>query len=168
MFEEASDENLARRLAELCPELADGWRPPPSPRTPRYNCFAFAGGDERRPWAPRGDPDTTWWPLPHDAVDPDDLSIEMFVRAYQVVGFSVCEKEAAEPDVERIALFADDCGDVVHAARQNPDGSWTSKLGEWEDITHDAVRAVEGGEYGRVVRVMRRARSTDALPEGPR
>lgn len=159
MFEEADEQNFARRLAELCPELAEGWRPPPSPRTLRYNCYAFAGCDERRRWVPRGDPDTTWWPLSRETLAPGDLSIEMFVRSYEAVGFSVCESEAVEPEVDRIALFADSCGDVVHAARQNEDGSWTSKLGEWEDITHDALRAVEGGEYGQVVRLMSRLRA---------
>ena len=159
MFDKANDENFAQRIADLCPRLLDGWRPPPSPRTSRYNCFAHAAGDERRRWSPRGDPDTSWWPLERESVEPDDLSLAMFERAYEAIGFVACEAESVEPDVDRIALFATDDCDVVHAARQNDDGTWTSKLGAWEDITHADLRAFEGDEYGRVARVMRRPRT---------
>jgi hypothetical protein len=94
----------------------------------------------------------------------------MFERAYEAIGFVACEGESVEPDVDRIALFATDDGDVVHAARQNDDGTWTSKLGAWEDITHTDLRAFEGDEYGRVARVMRRPRTAhmgDAVPRLP-
>jgi hypothetical protein len=44
----------------------------------------------------------------------------------------------------------------THAARQLPDGAWTSKLGKAEDIRHDAPDDIAGGVYGEVVEFMRR------------
>lgn len=46
-------------------------------------------------------------------------------------------------------------------ARQLPDGSWTSKIGGYEDITHFTLDALESygsphGEYGEPVLYMRR------------
>ncbi len=42
-------------------------------------------------------------------------------------------------------------------ARQLADGSWTSKLGGLEDITHPGISDLSGREYGRVVIFLRRA-----------
>jgi len=44
----------------------------------------------------------------------------------------------------------------THAARQLPDGKWTSKLGQLEDITHGTTDVIEGGDYGEVVQFMKR------------
>jgi hypothetical protein len=44
----------------------------------------------------------------------------------------------------------------THAARQLPNGKWTSKLGKGEDIEHDTPDDVSGGIYGEVVEIMRR------------
>jgi len=44
----------------------------------------------------------------------------------------------------------------LHAARQLPEGRWTSKLGELEDIEH-ALHDLTGTVYGSVVLVMKRA-----------
>ncbi|MCG8587287.1 MAG: hypothetical protein MI757_21490 [Pirellulales bacterium] len=44
----------------------------------------------------------------------------------------------------------------THAARQLPDGRWTSKLGKAEDIEHDSANDVAGGLYGEVVEFMKR------------
>lgn len=54
-------------------------------------------------------------------------------------------------------------GEPTHAARQLPSGAWTSKLGEWEDIEHDTLEALEGSEgrgeaYGRVALILKRER----------
>ena len=52
-------------------------------------------------------------------------------------------------------MFADDQGTPLHAARQLPNGRWTSKLGELEDIEH-VLHDLEGAAYGSVVLVMKR------------
>ena len=40
--------------------------------------------------------------------------------------------------------------------RLKTDGKWTSKLGDWEDIDHDSLAAVEGVFYGKAVSFMKR------------
>ncbi len=68
-------------------------------------------------------------------------------------------------DFEKIAIYVDTDGVPTHAARQLPDGSWTSKLGDWEDIQHQTLEALETGNdkahqelgYGKVAKIMRRA-----------
>ena len=81
-------------------------------------------------------------------------TVSAFQEAFQSLGFVICPDEDLEVVFEKIALFADDLG-PQHAARQLPNGRWTSKLGELEDIDH-GLRDLEGAEYGKVVLVMRR------------
>jgi hypothetical protein len=38
----------------------------------------------------------------------------------------------------------------THAALQLESGDWTSKLGDFEDISHSTIEAVSGPVYGRV------------------
>ena len=67
----------------------------------------------------------------------------------------MCPGEELEAGFEKIALFVDNRDTPRHAARQLPNGRWTSKLGELEDIEH-GLHDLEGAEYGSVVAVMRR------------
>jgi hypothetical protein len=112
-------------------------------------------GDTSKPWVPGGDPRSTRWP-PNA---PRSLDLSALLTSFESLGFIRCKGTEIEPEVERIALFVDLDGDVIHAARQLPDGRWTSKLGEWEDIEHDDLAALEGGDYGRVAAVMKRSAS---------
>jgi hypothetical protein len=56
---------------------------------------------------------------------------------------------------EKVALYGL-AESYTHAARQLPDGRWTSKLGNEEDIEHDSPEAVAGGLYGELVLFMKR------------
>ena len=49
----------------------------------------------------------------------------------------------------------------THAARQLPNGKWSSKLGKAEDIEHDSPDDVAGGVYGEVVLFMSHLLPTD-------
>lgn len=123
-----------------------------SPASKRYNCVAWAAGDDKN-W---------WWPLPLDrGYWPSGSvrveSITSFELAFATLGFVVCENGDLEPDIEKIALFANVIGVPTHAARQLPSGRWSSKLGEMEDIEHD-LRDLEGQVYGAVLRFMLRKR----------
>ncbi len=63
--------------------------------------------------------------------------------------------------MQKIALYAkivDQMEGVTHAARQLPCGKWTSKLGDWEDIVHPKLDALEGPEYGKVICYLSRPR----------
>lgn len=44
----------------------------------------------------------------------------------------------------------------THAARQLPNGLWTSKLGQLEDITHATPQVIAGSDYGEVMQFMKR------------
>jgi hypothetical protein len=39
-----------------------------------------------------------------------------------------------------------------------PTGKWTSKLGDWDDIEHDTLEALEAAFYGRVAQIMKRSK----------
>jgi len=129
------------------PNLARGNYEITSPHTPRYNCIAWAAGQDHVWWWPDG----PYWP---DGVDRDD-SVQAFVRAFSTLGYEVCDSNKQEIGWEKIAVFADFAGATTHAARQLPDGRWTSKLGKGWDIAHE-LSGVCGLRYGKVVQLMRR------------
>ena len=79
-------------------------------------------------------------------------------QAFRTLGYEVCENERLETGFEKIAIYAEIDGELKHAARQLESGRWTSKLGGWEDIEHSTLAALEGKEYGRVMRLMKRLR----------
>jgi hypothetical protein len=120
-----------------------------SPASPLYNCISWAAGDAARWWEP--DPDGVYyWPTGA----PREDSIESYTAAFLACGFETCDSPISEPGFEKVALFADAAG-PTHAARQLADGSWTSKLGLLQDISHE-LEALEGQEYGTVIRIMKR------------
>ena len=93
----------------------------------------------------------TYWP----ANAPRELAIDAFVAAFVTLGYKIVSAEGAESGLEKVALFADSTGRPTHAARQLPNGRWTSKLGMSEDIEHE-LRALEGQIYGTVAAVLAR------------
>ena len=115
--------------------------------TARYNCIAFAAGDEDR-W---------WWPLPKSPMYywppdvPRELSVEAFVAAFESIGYQVCPDGRPEMDHDKIVLYVND-GAPTHAARLNAGSSvWLSKLGELYDIEHNSAIDVGGvsvADYG--------------------
>ncbi len=120
-----------------------------SPRTVEYNCIAWAAGDNQHWWWPGG----KYWPTGLRADD----SIPAFVEAFAAQGYQCCDSADIEPGFEKIALYMDDHEQVTHAARQLPDGHWTSKLGPQWDINH-LLEGVCGPApaYGRVAQILRR------------
>ncbi len=118
-----------------------------------YNCIAHAVQDDTRNWWP-SEEGTGYWP----PGAPREETVEAFVTAFQSLGFVVCDDGAYEPEYEKLALFADEEGAPTHMARQVDADLWTSKMGKHHDISHP-LEAVEGSEYGRVVRYLKRYRS---------
>jgi len=86
------------------------------------------------------------------------VTIAAFVEAFRSLGYKTCADGDLEQGFIKIAIFADKSGKPTHAARQLPDGCWTSKLGVSVDIEHTAVEDVSRIEprYGTPVRFMRR------------
>jgi hypothetical protein len=88
-----------------------------------------------------------------------DVNVANFVRAYELVGYSRCQESSLVAGYEKIAIYTLN-GDPTHAARQLPDGQWTSKCGGNFDIAHPSPDDVGGGVYGEVELYMRRPIST--------
>jgi hypothetical protein len=143
---------MVNPLEQSFPGLARGGYHITSPKDKKYNCIAHAAGDTKR-W---------WWPVPLDVDEvywptgvARDETLSAFHDAFASLGYADCSGVDLERGFEKIALFADEKSVPLHAARQRPDGSWTSKLGELEDIDHN-LRDLEGEQYGSVAQVMKR------------
>lgn len=131
-----------------------------SPRTQSYNCIAFAAGETARRWEP-SPPNTYYWP---DGA-PKDYRLESFIAAFETVGYQACSDGKLESGIEKIAIYVGRYGGCEHAARQLPDGKWTSKIGSEEDIIHEAPESLTSDDYGRPVRYMARARAEQRKQE---
>jgi hypothetical protein len=122
-----------------------------SPETGAYNCVAWAAGDTGRWWWPDAY-HTGYWPI---AV-PREETLERFVEAFVVLGYTPCDSGDLEPGFDKVAIYATPSLDPKHVARQLPSGRWTSKLGTWEDIEHHTLDGLSGDDYGTPVRFLRR------------
>lgn len=130
-----------------------------SPSTVNYNCIAWAAGETHRCWWPIDHP-RYYWPI-HIS---KEESIPCFLRTFQEeFGYEVCPDGQLQRGYEKVALFVDAQQIPTHMARQLPTGVWTSKLGDFQDIEHHTLEALEGNTYGTVARYMRR-RMPDAKP----
>ncbi len=140
-------------LIRSFPNLAtEGFTPTSAPDN-RYNCIAWSLGDDSRWWWPDS---SHFWP--------SDLPLASDVTSFSTMlesqGFSETSGNCYPPNanVDRIALYAKN-GQVQHAARQLPNGQWTSKLGRELDISH-TLAGLEGHTYGFVVAVFEKAEDT--------
>lgn len=139
------------------PRVTEGVFDKTSDEDRRYNCIAHAAGDDTRWWWPVALGGYYWPPNV-----PRTPTIDSFVQAYMTLGYELSNDGEYEDGYEKVAIFADDNGNALHAARQLPDGQWTSKLGQWIDISHEKVAAVTGSpvadsDYGHVALFMLRA-----------
>jgi hypothetical protein len=124
-----------------------------SPEDDRYNCIAWAAGDTARFWWCVDSPFVYWPPTA-----PVEHTIAAFVAAFQTLGYEECGNGDLETGFIKVALYRDSSGKPTHAARQLPNGRWTSKLGRSFDVQH-SLEEVEGAKYGHVVKFMRKQRS---------
>lgn len=124
--------------------------------TERYNCIAHAIGDARNWWWPGGSPTPSpgedYWPF----VGASDERLEDFVAPFLHNGFEPSTTADREPGFLKVAFYIDASGLVQHAARQESDGRWSSKLGQLADVAHP-LEALEGPEYGTAQVFLRRA-----------
>ena len=125
-----------------------------------YNCIAWAAGkgaEEAEFWWPDPLDVSCTWPL---VVSEElELCVEMFVQAFQTLGYEPCDGGNAEQGWEKVVLYVNEKNEPTHMARQLADGSWTSKLGKNVDIHHSTVEAVEGPWYGKATQYLRRRKS---------
>ena len=113
-----------------------------------YNCIAWAAGDIENWWWPIGG----HWP---DGIEEQE-TLAAFEAAYGTRGYAVCETPELEEGFEKVAIY-ELRGVPTHAARQLPDGNWTSKLGALEDVRHP-IEGLKVEIYGNPVRYLKRPR----------
>lgn len=112
-----------------------------SPETDRYNCIAFAAGDQTRRWWPHA---SRHWP---EGV-PMEETVAAFEEVFAKLGYESCATGELEPEKDKVVLYVDTDGKPTHMARQRL-MMWHSKLGDEWDIVHE-LRALEGVNYGTV------------------
>jgi hypothetical protein len=150
----------AAQIEHYFPDIADWGYVVTSDVTYEYNCAAWAAGDNTRVWWPSPEEGSAYWPPGAPRV----VTVEAFEAAYGLLGYVTCDDEDYELGFEKIAIFADPSGEPTHTARQLDATHWTSKVGGLQDIRHP-LRAVEGSEYGRVVRLMKRTAAATRADE---
>lgn len=148
------EKELGTDVAGLFPKLKNCTWEITSAESVLYNCVAWAMHEKRR----------NWWPVfyywPPGAVREE--TVEACRQAFAIFGFEVCNSSDPEEGFEKVALYAKGV-EFTHVALQLPNGQWSSKLGELEDIQHGTLQALEGGDYGNVALVMRKARTMGDL-----
>lgn len=123
-----------------------------SPSTDDYNCIAWAAGRDDV-WAWPGEERYHWWP-PDLARNPTLAGLADWFRS---LGYEPTDSLDFEEGYERVVLYSLADGTPTHAARQTGPGSWTSKIGQAEDISHRSAHVLEvDSGYGRVKVVLRR------------
>lgn len=141
----ASGLNLRAELIAAFPGLASSRFEVTSPPDEDYNCVAWAAGDQGYWWWPG-----RFWPK---GVPPMETRVA-FIKAFASKGYEVCDNGLLEAGLEKVCLY-EKLGRPRHAARQLPDGTWSSKLGMGNDISHE-LEGLIGNRYGKPAVFMRR------------
>ncbi len=125
-----------------------------SPPDNNYNCIAFAAlKTDRNVWpSVMGKLDGVEWPKDL----PVDTKLKTFIKYYNRFGYQLCVGSDFEDGYQKVAIYLKG-GECTHAARQQLNGMWVSKLGVHWDIWHSTPEAVAGVEYGNVAQIMKRS-----------
>lgn len=121
-----------------------------SPETNRYNCIAWAAGEYQQWWEP-DIYNIYYWP----PSAPRIMTLDAYIKAFESVGYKLCQDGNYQHGFIKIAIFVDNNHIPTHAARQLPNGKWTSKCGTLEDIEHD-LTGLCGQWYGNVCCYMKK------------
>lgn len=136
---------VRQKLVAIFPGLAQTAYQLTSPQTDKYNCIAWAAGDDGYWWWPG-----RFWPRGVPAA----VTRLAFVRAFEDRGYKECATADLEQEFEKVCLYIK-LGRPTHAARQLSSGVWTSKLGSGFDISHE-LDGLRGAKYGHPAVYMRR------------
>ena len=117
-----------------------------------YNCIAYAAGDFHN-WWDYGYGVSRYWP-PHAA---RSSAIENLVEIFAGLGFERCDDGNPESGYQKVALYEQQ-GLLKHAAVQQPNGRWRSKMGAGPLIEHHSPESLSDGPYGEVHCIMRRCK----------
>lgn len=129
-----------------------------STRSTKYNCIAWVIGDETEKWAPYTG--YKWFKGFRKLRNYPGEDIEAHKIGFASIGYENCPDCVLEEGFEKIAFYVRG-NSVEHIARQKPNSNWTSKLGEYHDIEHYTLKALEEGFYGKAIVFMKRKRSNE-------
>jgi len=116
--------------------------------TEEYNCIAWAYEDTTQWYWPDF---KSYWPRNI----PGEVTLKAFQLLFEDKGYELCSDDSLEVGYQKIAIYCDVNNLPTHAARQLPDGYWTSKLGPMHDVSH-TIQNMENGAYGKVAIIMRK------------
>jgi hypothetical protein len=137
---------------QLFPNLGPNSYKITSPASSGYNCIAWAAGVANEWWDPA---DGYPWP----AGLPRDVHTTTLIRLFERLSFVRCAEGDLVTGFEKVVIYGSDV-EWEHAARQLPNGRWTSKMGLDEDIEHETPANLAGGAFGAIVCFMERPIST--------
>lgn len=133
-----------------------------SRRSRKYNCVAWVAEDLTQWWEPE-DRGGFFWP---PGLPKGDFSLDNYLAAFRTLGFERCADGTLTPDIEKIAVFIDE-SEFTHVAIQLDDGWWSSKLGHFNDLSHERLESLLRGRpqrYGEVFLFMARSRTRPSRP----
>lgn len=123
-----------------------------SPYTDTYNCWAHALGMDDR-WCSPDRSAKSVWPLGIRY----ENTVEAWILVFELYDYTPCNSPQFEKGIEKVAIYVNLAGVPTHAARQTPNGQWTSKIGDCEGIMHKDLRTLEGNYYGTAMHILCRA-----------
>ena len=111
-----------------------------------YNCLSWALGVNSYCFENARGATWPWKDIPDDTA-------EGWAAFLVKLGFTPCTDDSLVEQVYKVAIMRNDDGDL-HAARQEPDGRWKSKLGVWgPDVDHADLESLSPA-YGEVVHLL--------------
>ena len=140
-----------KKLEFLFPKLKEKRYEITSNAATNYNCIAWAAGDSIKWWEP--DQFGDWfWP---EGI-PREYSLDAYINAFEAIGYVTCDSGDFEVEFDKIAIYTKD-DEPTHASRQIDSIFWTSKLGNYLDISHE-IDGVSGYRYGDISVFMKRSK----------
>lgn len=140
------------RIENVVPEPPVGRLRHHQPGLARLQLRRVGGRGRLAWWEPTDPPQPGYhWPAGASKTPTLDAVIEVF----RARGYEPCPDSRPEAGYEKIAVYTAD-GEFTHVARLLPTGRWASKLGAFEDIEHDTLDGLAGGEYGTPSHFLRR------------
>ncbi len=141
-------------LTAAFPNLADEAFEILAPPSTRYNCVAYAAGDQTQNWDYEED---SYWPPWASRNDKQESMVDVFAG----LSYQPCDDHRLEQHYVRIALYEKD-GIAQHVALQMPNGRWRSKMGSGPLIEHHSPVSLSGRIYGAPTVFMRKATPVDS------
>ena len=119
-----------------------------------YNCIAYAAGDTSKQWDYHLG---RYWP----SWATRSSRMQSLIEVFAGLQYEECQDGSHEAGYQKVALY-EAGGAIQHAAIQQPNGRWRSKMGHGPVIEHDSPASLAGGLYGEPTTFMRRGQAHPA------